>query len=85
MAEAAVDGDALLLGFSPLVPAAQIVGLTAAEVAVLAYLIAGSTNGDIAHRRDCSEHTVANQVQAIFRKLGVRSRSELALRLQSRA
>jgi DNA-binding NarL/FixJ family response regulator len=40
-------------------------------------LIAGSTNRDIAMRRATSARTVANQVQAIFRKYGVRSRSEL--------
>jgi DNA-binding NarL/FixJ family response regulator len=83
LAEAAVDGDTLLLGSYPLIPEAQVTDLTAAERAVLAHLLAGSTNQDIAQRRHCSESTVANQVQSIFHKLGVHSRSELALRLQS--
>lgn len=85
LAESAVHGDSLLLGSYPLIPEAQVVDLTEAERVVLAYLLAGSTNSDIAQRRDSSEHTVANQVQTIFRKLGVRSRSELALRLQASA
>jgi DNA-binding NarL/FixJ family response regulator len=83
LAEAAVDGDTLLLGSYPLIPDVHITALTAAERAVLAHLLAGSTNKDIAQRRDSKESTVANQVQSIFHKLGVRSRSELALRLQA--
>ncbi|MDH5739826.1 MAG: helix-turn-helix transcriptional regulator [Nitrospira sp.] len=83
--EYGVHGDRLLIGTYPLLPADQIVNLTDAERAILAALLAGSTNRDIAQRRNCSEHTVANQVQAIFRKVGVRSRSELAVRLHSDA
>jgi DNA-binding NarL/FixJ family response regulator len=85
LAESAVDGDTLLIGSFPLITDAQLVDLTDAERTVLAYLLAGSTYSDIAQRRDSSEHTVANQVQAIFRKLRVRSRSELAVRLQNSA
>jgi DNA-binding NarL/FixJ family response regulator len=58
--------------------------LTDAERQVVAHLVAGSTNGDIARRRGTSENTVANQVYAIFLKLGVRSRAELAARLQAK-
>ncbi|MGE0646075.1 MAG: LuxR C-terminal-related transcriptional regulator [Nitrospira sp.] len=79
--EYGVHGDRLLIGTYPLLPADQVVNLTDAERAVLAALLAGSTNRDIAQRRNCSAHTVANQVQAIFRKVGVHSRSELAVRL----
>lgn len=82
LAEAAVLGDTLLLGSYPLIPAAQVQDLTDAERGVLAHLLAGSTNRDIAVRRDSSERTVANQVQMIFRKLGVHSRSALAAQLQ---
>ncbi|MDR4494638.1 MAG: LuxR C-terminal-related transcriptional regulator [Nitrospirales bacterium] len=47
----------------------------------LTHLIAGSTNSDIARKCRTSEHTVANQVQAISPKLGVMSCRMLALRL----
>ena len=46
---------------------------------------ASSARDDIAHRRHTSENTVANQVHAIFLKLGVHSRAELAARLQAKA
>ena len=85
LAESAVRDNTLLIGAYPLIHADHVAKLTGAERAVLAALLAGSTNRDIGQRRDCSEHTVANQVQAIFRKVGVRSRSELALRLQREA
>jgi DNA-binding NarL/FixJ family response regulator len=84
LAEVAVAGELLLVGSYPLIDDRWIEDLTEAECHVTAQIIAGSTNADIAKRRDASEHTVANQVQAIFRKLQVRSRSELAARLQAR-
>ena len=76
-------GERLLVGAYPLIDERWIKVLTEAEREVTAQIIAGSTNADIARRRDASEHTVANQVQAIFRKLEVRSRGELAARLQA--
>ncbi|HET6374860.1 MAG TPA: LuxR C-terminal-related transcriptional regulator, partial [Methylocella sp.] len=83
LAEAAVAGERLLIGAYPLIDEQSIKDLTGAEREVTAHLIAGSTNADIARHRKASEHTVAHQVQAIFRKLQVRSRSELAARLQA--
>jgi DNA-binding CsgD family transcriptional regulator len=47
------------------------------EVAVLA--LAGLSNSEIGRRRGTSGRTVANQMATIFRKLGVSSRTELAL------
>lgn len=82
LAESVVRGDTLLIGSYSFGQDALVAKLTSTERSVLAALLSGSTNGDIARRRSCSEHTVANQVQAIFRKLGVRSRGELAVRLQ---
>ena len=84
LAELAVSGEKLLFGAYPLVDKRQVEKLTDAERQVVAHLVAGSTNGDIARRRGTSENTVANQVYAIFLKLGVRSRAELAARLQAR-
>ncbi len=83
LAEVSVNGEELLVGAYPLINEDRIKLLTAAECEVLAHLVAGSTNGDIAQRRKTSEYTVANQVQSIFRKLQVTSRSELAACLQN--
>jgi DNA-binding NarL/FixJ family response regulator len=83
LAEVAVAGERLLVGAYPLIDERLIEDLTETERNVAAQIIAGSTNADIARRREASEHTVANQVQAIFRKLQVRSRSELAAHLQA--
>lgn len=83
LAEIAVAGERLLVGAHPLIDERWIKDLTEAESQVTAQIIAGSTNADIAKRRNASEFTVANQVQAIFRKLQVRSRSELAARLRT--
>lgn len=83
LAETAIRDNRLLIGSYPLIPEARIRRLTDAERDVLAALLAGSTNADIARRRAAAERTVANQVQAIFGKLGVRSRGELAARLHS--
>lgn len=52
--------------------------LTEAERWVAEMAIAGLTNREIAAARGASVHTVANQLQSIYRKLGVCSRSELA-------
>jgi len=60
-------------------PTAQ---LTAAEQAVAEGLLLGLTNLEIAASRGVSQHTVANQVAAIFVKLNVSSRLTLALCLR---
>ena len=84
LAAVSVDEEKLLMGSYPLAGSLQIDKLTDAERVVLAHLAAGSTNEDIAQRRHTSSRTVANQVQSIFRKLEVRSRSELAANLYCR-
>lgn len=53
--------------------------LTDAEKSVLAEVVAGRSNLEIARTRGTSERTIANQVTSIMRKIGGRSRSELAL------
>ncbi len=55
-------------------------GLTRAEREVLVLLVGGASNPEIAAARGTSPRTVANQVSFVFRKLGVRSRAELAAR-----
>lgn len=54
--------------------------LTEAEREVLRRILRGESNAEIAAARQTSLRTVANQVGAIFRKLGVSSRGELAAR-----
>jgi DNA-binding NarL/FixJ family response regulator len=60
-------------------PAERLSTLSAAETSVLADLITGRSNQEIADARGTSVRTVVNQVSAVFRKLGVGSRAELAL------
>ncbi len=52
--------------------------LTEAEHAIMGHLIAGLSNDKIARSRGTSARTIANQITAIYRKMGVRSRRELA-------
>lgn len=52
-------------------------GLPPAQSETLDLLLAGLSNAEIARRRGRSIHTVAHQVDRIFRRLGVGSRSEL--------
>ncbi len=54
--------------------------LTRAETEVATLALRGLSNREIAQARGASERSVANQLAAIFRKLGVGSRSELAVR-----
>ncbi len=54
--------------------------LTAAERHVLAAVIAGKSNAEIAAERRTAVRTVANQIARIFRKTGVTSRAQLAMR-----
>lgn len=54
--------------------------LTAAEREVLALLLAGRTNAEIARRRTTSVRTVANQLASLYRKLGVSGRREILAR-----
>jgi DNA-binding NarL/FixJ family response regulator len=62
----------------PVEPRALPSSLTTAEHAVLRAMLRGESNGHIAQTRGTSTRTVANQAQAIFRKLGVHSRAELS-------
>lgn len=83
LAEVAFAGERLLVGAYPLVDEAAVALLSDAEREVVALIVVGSTNAHIATQRGTSQRTVANQVQSIFRKLAVRSRGELAVRLQA--
>jgi DNA-binding CsgD family transcriptional regulator len=56
-------------------------GLTAAERRVAALVAAGRTNREVASALFLGERTVASHLTHIYAKLGVRSRTELARRL----
>ena len=55
--------------------------LTPAERAVAIAMLRGLSDRDIALARSSSRHTVSKQVSAIYKKLGVSSRVELAYKL----
>jgi DNA-binding CsgD family transcriptional regulator len=55
--------------------------LTAAEVDVVARVLAGESNAEIARARRSTSRTVANLLARSYRKLGVASRRELAAKL----
>lgn len=59
--------------------------LTPAEREVALLASAGASNAEIAKARRSAVRTVANQIASIFKKLGVGSRVELAILLESRA
>lgn len=80
-----VDGGVEYLVLSLPAEAPRGLPLSDAERDVVAALLAGDSNRDIAARRGTSVRTVANQVASIFRKLGVASRAELASRLSGGA
>lgn len=58
-------------------------GLTAAERRVAALVAEGKTNREVAAALFLAERTVASHLNRIYAKLGVRSRTELAVRLHA--
>jgi DNA-binding NarL/FixJ family response regulator len=72
-----VEGKELALLTFSMGPPSFPATLSAAERAVALALIEGLSNAEIAKTRKTSVRTVANQVVATFRKLGVHSRLDL--------
>jgi DNA-binding NarL/FixJ family response regulator len=60
-------------------PAPKSFGLTPRELEIVAAIVAGSMNKDIAQGFSISENTVKHHLTRIFDKLGVSNRLELAL------
>jgi DNA-binding NarL/FixJ family response regulator len=58
-------------------------GLTETESRVAALVARGRTNREIASAMFVTENTVQTHVRHIFQKLGVRSRTELAVQILS--
>lgn len=56
-------------------------GLTPSEEAICRLVLQGRSNGEIAEQRGTSKRTVANQLQSVYIKIGVRGRRELAATL----
>lgn len=81
LVEASIAGEPLALGSYGLLDPAQLASLTDSEREVTGALLRGDTNAEIARCRGSSTRTVANQVRAIFEKLDVHSRAELAAAL----
>ncbi len=74
-------GESLAVGSVPLFGQAELADLSAAERAVVRAACRGTPSAVIAGVRGTSRRTVENQLGAIYRKLGVHSRTELAARL----
>jgi len=76
-----VGGEEFVVLSEPIVGAADLAGLTEAERELARLVADGCSNQAIAAKRGVRVQTVANQLVAIYRKLAVSSRSELAARL----
>lgn len=72
------DPEIAVLSFTP----SKNPRLTGAECEVALAVARGLSNAEIARERGASVRTVANQVAAILKKLGVSSRVELATRIK---
>ena len=64
--------------------APALLGLTPTEGRVAELVASGSTNREVADALFVSVHTVEANLKRIYRKLGIRSRTELASRFLSR-
>jgi DNA-binding CsgD family transcriptional regulator len=77
-------GDDYVVLSYPKAELAAPAALTSTEQTIFSALLSGQSNGEIALSRDRSLRTVANQVAAIFGKLGVGSRAELFAKYSGR-
>lgn len=76
-----VGGEELLVIEAPGSPEVPDVHLTEAEREVLAGVVDGLDNEQLARERGVSKSTIANQIATLMRKLGVGSRWELVARV----
>jgi DNA-binding NarL/FixJ family response regulator len=77
LVELELAGESLAVGVLPLLESESLSRLTDSERAVALCLVQGATYREVCLLRKTSERTVANQVQSIYRKLGIGSRAEL--------
>jgi DNA-binding NarL/FixJ family response regulator len=59
-----------------------VLGLSDRERSVLELMASGSTNPEIAEALHLSKHTIKEHTSSVFRKLGVRNRTEAVQRAQ---
>ena len=59
-------------------------GLSIVEIEVTSYVVRGWSNERIARERQVSARTIANQLRAIYQKLGITSRSQLVRAVTTR-
>lgn len=76
-----LEPDLALISF-PLAEAKLPSALTDAEQDIALRVYLGESNEQIASARQSSLHTIDNQLEAIYRKLDVGSRTELVLKLR---
>ena len=72
------------IGFTALPEPEWRVLLTPRELEVLSAIAGGLTNKSIARRLDISLHTVKFHIESLFRKLGVRTRTEALAKASER-
>ena len=73
-----IGGEELVVISMPSEPADSLRELSPAQREVALAAASGDSNAAIARRRRCSPRTIANQLAAVYRKLGIASRAELA-------
>ena len=84
MAISAIEDDYLVFSLPTAADRGELsTALTPSEACVAHLATAGVSNACIARLRRCSVNTVANQLAAVYRKLGVSGRRELGARLAS--
>lgn len=76
-----LEGDEVVALRAPLGRGEAFDALSPAEREVADAVLRGDSNRTIAAARATSVRTVANQLASIYRKLGVRGRTELAARV----
>ena len=57
----------------------MVKSLTRREEEILSYLVEGKSNSDIGKKLDISEQTVKNHVTALYKKIGVKDRTQAAV------
>jgi NarL family two-component system response regulator LiaR len=60
-------------------PQERIIRLTRREKEILSFVVEGATNSEIAQELSLSEQTISNRLSAVFKKLGVKNRTEAAV------
>lgn len=83
ISEFSMGGEQFLVISIPQARGCDVQGLTEAERAVAEAVLDGRSNAEIASARGTSTRTVANQIAAMFQKLGVGSRAELVALLEA--